>query len=82
MSPPVEVAVLDQSGDVVTDRDFEINLELLDRRGKVRADGTVTTRSGVATFTISIDRRGEYRLRATTDGLPSVESDRFEVDED
>jgi hypothetical protein len=39
------------------------------------------TRSGVATFTIRLDREGEYRLRASTDGLPSVESDRFEVEE-
>jgi hypothetical protein len=66
----------------VTDRVFPIMLELLDRRDRVRADGTVNTRSGVATFTIRIDREGEYRLRASTDGLPSVESDRFEVEDD
>jgi hypothetical protein len=35
----------------------------------------------VATFTIRIDRKGKYRLRASTDGLPSVRSDRFEVDD-
>ena len=82
MDPPVEVAVVDQSGNPVTDREFEIKLELLDDDDEVRADGTVTTRSGVATFTIRIDREGEYRLRASTDGLPSVESDRFDVEED
>ena len=82
MSPSVEVVVLDQSGNRVTDREFPIKLELLDDRDRVRADGTVTTRSGVATFTIRIDRDGEYRLRASTDGLPSVESDRFEVEDD
>ena len=82
MEPPVEVAVVDQSGDPVTDREFEIKLELLDDDGDVRADGTVTTRSGVATFDIRIDRRGDYRLRASTDGLPSVESDGFEIERD
>jgi hypothetical protein len=82
MSPSVEVAVLDQSGNLVTDREFPITLELLDDRGSVRADGTATTRSGVATFTIRVNKDGEYRLRASTDGLPSVESDRFEVEDD
>jgi hypothetical protein len=82
MSPSVQVAVLDQNGNLVTDREFPIKLELIDDRGRVRADGTVNTRSGVATFTIRISRDGEYRLRASTDGLPSVESDRFEVEDD
>jgi Bacterial Ig-like domain (group 1) len=82
MSPSVQVAVLDVNGNLVTDREFPIKLELIDDRGRVRADGTVRTRSGVATFTIRINRDGEYRLRASTDGLPSVESDRFEVEDD
>ena len=82
MSPSVEVAVVDQAGNLVTDREFPIKLELLDDRGRVRADGTAATSSGVATFTIRIDRRGEYRLRASTDGLPSVDSDGFEVERD
>ena len=82
MSPPVEVAVLDQNGTLVTDREFPIKLELIDDRDRVRADGTVNTRSGIATFTIRISRDGDYRLRASTDGLPSVDSDRFEVEDD
>jgi hypothetical protein len=76
------VAVLDQNGNLVTDREFPIKLELIDDREKVRADGTVKTRSGIATFTIEINRDGDYRLRASTDGLPSVISDRFEVEDD
>ena len=82
MSPPVQVAVLDQNGNLVTDREFPIKLELIDDRDRVRADGTVNTRSGIATFTIEISRDGDYRLRASTDGLPSVISDRFEVEDD
>ena len=82
MSPSVEVAVVDQAGNLVTDREFQIKLELLDSRDRVRADGTSETRSGVATFTIRIDRDGEYRLRASTDGLSSAESDRFEIKKD
>ena len=82
MSPSVEVAVVDQSGDRVTDQELDIKLELLDNRDQVRADGTNRTSGGVATFTIRVSRRGEYRLRASTDGLPSVDSDRFEVEDD
>lgn len=82
MSPSVEVAVLDQAGNLVTDREFPIKLELLDSDDRVRAEGTVETRSGIATFTIRVDREGEYRLRASTDGLPSVASDQFQVEDD
>ena len=51
MSPSVEVAVLDQAGNLVTDQEFDIKLELLDDRDRVRADGTDRTSGGVATFT-------------------------------
>jgi hypothetical protein len=83
MSPPVEVAVLDQSGDLVTDQEFEIMLELIDDEDRVRADATLTTQSGVATFSnIRISRDGDYRLRASTDGLPPILSDEFEIQDD
>jgi len=81
MSPSVQVAVTDQSGDVVTDRELDIKLELLDDRDKVRGEVTKTTSSGVATFTIEISKEGKYRLRASADGLPSVESNEFEVED-
>jgi hypothetical protein len=85
MSPPVEVMVLDQSGNRVTDRDFEVKLELIrnDDRGKLKGRRTQRTQAGVARFSdLEVDRDGEYRLRTTTDGLPSIESDRFEVQDD
>ena len=82
MSPSVEVVVLDQSGNPVTDRELAIKLELLDDDDKVRLEGTAPTRSGVATFTIRIDREGDYRLRASTDGLPSIISNEFKIEED
>jgi hypothetical protein len=82
MSPSVEVVVLDQAGNRVTSQEFDIKLELLDDHNQVRADGTDRTSGGVATFTVQISRRGEYRLRASTDGLPSVESDPFKVEKD
>jgi len=82
MSPSVEIAVLDESGRLVTDRQLQIKLELLDDDNRVRAEGTSPTRSGVATFTIRINREGEYRLRASTDGLPSIISNEFEVEDD
>jgi hypothetical protein len=84
ISPPVEVVVLDQSGNRVTDREFEVKLELrTNDRGKLKGDRTARTQGGVARFPdLEVDREGEYRLRATVDGLPSVESDRFEVEDD
>lgn len=81
MSPSVEVAVLDESGRLVTDRELQIKLELLDDDNRVRAEGTSPTRSGVATFTVRINREGKYRLRASSDGLPSIISNEFEVEE-
>jgi hypothetical protein len=84
ISPPVMVAVLDQSGNRVTDREFEIKLELrTDDRGKLKGDRTQTTEAGVARFSdLEVDREGDYRLRASADGLPSVDSDRFEIHDD
>ena len=85
ISPAVEVAVLDQSGNRVTDRDFEVKLELIrdGRGGKLKGDRDQRTQAGVARFSdLEVDREGEYRLRASADGLPSVDSDRFEVEDD
>ncbi|HEX7336415.1 MAG TPA: Ig-like domain-containing protein [Gemmatimonadales bacterium] len=84
ISPPVEVVVLDQDGNRVSGGEFRIKLDLTgDRRGKLKGDREERTVSGVATFNdLKVDREGDYRLRASTDGLPSVESDEFEVEED
>lgn len=84
IEPPVQVAVLDEAGNRVTQGEFEITLELIGdgRRGRGRLDGERTrrTQSGIATFDdLRVERDGDYRLRASTDGLPSVDSDQFEV---
>lgn len=84
ISPPVEVVVLDQAGNRVTGGEFRIKLDLIgNRRGDLEGDSEESTVSGVATFNdLRVDREGNYRLRASTDGLPSVESDHFEVEDD
>lgn len=81
ISPPVEVVVLDEDGDRVTDKDIEIKLELIgDRDGKLQGDPSRRSDSGEATFSdLKVEREGEYRLRASADGLPPVDSDRFQV---
>jgi len=84
ISPPVQVEVLDLAGNRVTGGEFEIKLDLSGGRdGKLKGDRTERTVSGVATFQdLRIERDGHYRLRASTDNLPSVESVEFEVEDD
>jgi hypothetical protein len=81
ISPPIEVVVLDQDGNRVTDREFEVKLELrTDDRGRLQGKRNQRTQAGVARFPdLEVSREGDYRLRASADGLPSVDSDRFEV---
>jgi hypothetical protein len=83
ISPPVQIEVLDQNGTRVTDDDVEIKLELSgDDDGKIKGKDKERTRSGLATFDdLEIDKEGEYRLRATADGLPAIESNTFVVHE-
>jgi hypothetical protein len=83
ISPAVQVAVLDQDGNRVTEGEFEIKLELSGGDdGKLKGHKNEKTSSGIATFDdIEVDEEGNYRLRATTDGLPTVESDAFEIHE-
>lgn len=81
VSPPVEVEVLDRDGNRVTSREIEVKLDLIgERDGRLRGHTRQWTESGVATFSdLKIEREGNYRLRASADGLPSVDSDPFEV---
>jgi hypothetical protein len=84
ITPPVSVVVLDRDGQRVTEGEFEIMLELTgDDDGELKGKRSERTRFGVAIFSnLKVDEEGEYRLRASADGLPSVESDRFEVQDD
>jgi adhesin/invasin len=81
ISPNVEVAVLDDQGNRVTESTVEVRLDL------ISADGggslkhfSARAQSGVATFSdLKFDQEGEFRLHATADGLQSVDSDRFRI---
>ena len=79
--PPVEIVVLDQDGERVTEGQFEIMLELTgDGDGELKGDRSERTRFGVAVFNdLKVDEEGDYRLHASTDGLQSVDSDQFEI---
>jgi hypothetical protein len=81
ISPAVEVVVLDAAGDRYTGGDIEIKLELTgDNDGKLGGHRTERTHSGVATFSdLKVDHRGEYRLHASADGLPTVDSRSFQI---
>jgi Bacterial Ig-like domain (group 1) len=85
LEPPVRVAVLDEDGDVVTQGSFEVKLELVggDDDAELKGKDKKKTNSGIATFDdIKVNREGHYRLRASTGGLPSADSNEFEVEED
>jgi Big-like domain-containing protein len=84
IDPPVEVVVLDRDGNRVTSREIEVKLDLIgERDGKLKGDRHERTESGVARFSdLEIERDGDYRLRASADGLPSVDSDEFEIHDD
>jgi hypothetical protein len=84
IEPPIEVIVLDQEGHLVTGEEIRVNLELIgERDGRLRGDTSERTESGVATFSdLEVERDGDYRLRASADGLPSVDSKEFEVHDD
>ncbi|MEP7227740.1 MAG: Ig-like domain-containing protein [Gemmatimonadales bacterium] len=81
IGPPVQVVVLDEDGERVTQGGFKVKLELTGSdNGKLKGHRDEDTRDGVATFDdLKVDREGEYRLRASVDGLPSVDSDAFEI---
>jgi hypothetical protein len=80
ISPPIQVEVLDQNGNRVTDGALEVKLELLGDHGELKGDDDHHTQSGVATFDdLKVDEDGTYRLRASTAGLPSVVSDEFRI---
>jgi hypothetical protein len=81
IAPAVEVAVLDQDGDRVTSQQIEVKLDLIgERDGRLRGDTSERTESGVDRFSdLTVEREGNYRLRASADGVPSVDSDLFEV---
>jgi hypothetical protein len=84
IEPPVEVVVLDRDGNRVTSQDIEVKLDLIgERDGRLKGDTRERTESGMATFSdLKVERNGDYRLRASADGVPSVDSDEFEVHDD
>jgi hypothetical protein len=68
----------------VTSQEIEVKLDLTgDKDGRLKGDTRERTESGVARFSdLKVEREGDYRLRASADGLPSVDSDEFEVHDD
>ncbi|HEY9015468.1 MAG TPA: hypothetical protein VIM84_10450, partial [Gemmatimonadales bacterium] len=81
ISPAVIVGVLDEAGHLVTGEDFEINLQL-QGHSKLKGHTRERTREGLARFDdLQVEDEGEYRLVASTDGIPPVESKSFEIQE-
>jgi hypothetical protein len=83
ISPPVEVEVLDQFGNRVTDQEFTITLDLIEvGTGRNPGHDSRRTRSGLAVYPdLRINGAGVWFLRATARGLPSVDSEPFVVHE-
>jgi hypothetical protein len=90
ISPAVEVAVVDQRGDVVPLSGVEIAIELIGEDGRssreLEGDLTRDTEDGVAVFPdLVVDRDDKnYRLRASAPGRPelgTVESEPFDIED-
>jgi hypothetical protein len=89
ISPAVEVALVDEDGEVVTLSGVEIRLELLrDDKSSNELEGTTArlTVDGVAVFPdLRVDRDEDgYRLRATAPDLPalgSTDSETFDIED-
>ena len=79
ISPPVVVEILDQSGNRVTDHEVTIRLDLIAiRDGRSMGHEQARTQDGVATYPdLHINVVGEFLLRATSPGLPPVDSEHF-----
>jgi len=89
ISPAVEVAIVDEQGNVVTVSGVEIEIELIREDGhdsnELKGDRTRSTEDGIAVFPdLVVDRDDQdYRLRASAPGLPElgvVESSPFDVE--
>ena len=80
---PVQVAIVDQFGNTVTNAKASITMAITVNPGGGTLSGmkTVSTSSGVASFSnLSIDQPGiEYQLTATSKGLGSVTSNPFNI---
>jgi hypothetical protein len=85
IEPAVQIAVVRGSA-ISSGRQGEVRLELLggDRRARLRGATGHDLAGGVATFdNLRIDREGRgYRLRASVNGLTSVESNAFDIIDD
>jgi hypothetical protein len=90
ISPAVEVAVVDQQGDVLPLSDVEIEIELIRENGddshELEGDLVRGTEDGVAVFPdLLVDKHDEnYRLRASAPEMPelgAVESSPFDVED-
>src|SRR6516162_10146912 len=82
---PVQVAIVDQFGNIVTNAKAAITIAITSTAnpgsGKLSGTKTVSTSSGVASFPdLSIDQPGVgYRLTATSRALGSVTSPHFTI---
>jgi hypothetical protein len=90
ISPAIEVAIVDEQGNVVTVSGVEIEIELLEGDGEssdeLGGERTRSTENGIAVFSnLHVDGSNEdYRLRASAPEMPqlgSVESTSFNVED-
>ena len=82
LAPPVQVAVEDAAGNVITSATTVIAVALSNNTTGATLSGTLmqTASGGVATFPdLKIDRTGTYTLTATGGTLPSVVSSMFSI---
>jgi Chitobiase/beta-hexosaminidase C-terminal domain len=80
IAPAVQVVVEDSSGHVVTTAANPVSLLVSDSTATFAGTLTATPQNGVATFSnLSIGTAGTYTLSATSNGLPSANSNGFTI---
>jgi NADH/NAD ratio-sensing transcriptional regulator Rex len=82
ITPPIQVAIEDSFGDVVTSDDANVTLAINTGSGTLGGTLTVAAFDGVATFTgISVNTAGSFTLSAsdTADTLAAVQSNGFTI---
>jgi hypothetical protein len=81
ISPPVTVRIEDNDGNLVTDADLEVTIQLAANKSGLGGTLSVAPVGGIATFAdLTVNQVGNnYRLQARAGSLEAATSERFDI---